>query len=206
MHCVNLVPLLIEEDKVSMKVQKSSFTPKYKSIPTELTEKQFNEFVLPYLSKGSSGPECKVPLYHIFGYVLKLIYTGMQWKQLPIRINETGEPEIHYTRIFRIYQRWAKDGSLKKVFENSVLQLQQNNLVDLSVMHGDGSSTPAKKGGDNIGYNGHKHFKGEKIVAIVDRNVNVITPYTQAAGNKNESPLFATALESLKKNDEQDWR
>ncbi|CAN5453938.1 hypothetical protein BH10PSE19_BH10PSE19_13790 [soil metagenome] len=65
-------------------------------------------------------------------------------------------------------------------------------------MHGDGSSTAAKKGGDLVGYNGHKHFKGEKIVAIVDRNVNVIAPYTQAAGNKNEGPLFATALKGLK--------
>lgn len=124
----------------------------------------------------------------------------MQWKQLPIRILETGKPEIHYTRIFRIYQRWVRDGSLDKTFENSVLKLQQNNLLDLSILHGDGSSTPAKKGGDMLGYSGHKHFKGEKVVAIVDRNVNVITPYTRAAGNKNESPLFLTALGSLKKN------
>jgi hypothetical protein len=64
-----------------------------------------------------------------------------------------------------------------------------NNILDVSVLHGDGSSNPAKKGGDGIGYNGHKHFKGEKIVAIVDRNVNVIAPYVQAAGNKNESSL-----------------
>ncbi len=56
-----------------------------------------------------------------------------------------------------------------------------------------------------IGYNGHKHFKGEKVVAIVDRNVNVIAPFITAAGNKNESPLFLSALESLKKNDGEDW-
>jgi len=197
--------MLIDEDITSMKIPKSNLAPKYKSIPTELTEEQFNEFILPHLSKGSSGPECKIPLHRIFNYILKLIYTGMQWRQLPIRIDATGNPEIHYTRVFRIYQRWVNDGSLDKVFENSVLQLQQNNLLDLSTLHGDGSSTPAKKGGDKIGYNGYKHFKGEKVLAIVDRNVNVLTPHTQAAGNKNESPLFATALESLKKNDEQDW-
>jgi len=67
------------------------------------------------------------------------------------------------------------------------------------VLHGDGSSTPAKKGGDNIGYSGHKHFKGEKVVAIVDRNVNVIAPYVTAPGNKNESPLLKPALSGLKK-------
>ena len=56
-----------------------------------------------------------------------------------------------------------------------------------------------QKVGDMIGYNGHKHFKGEKVVAIVDRNVNVISPYVRAAGNQNESPLFAPALQALRK-------
>ena len=72
-------------------------------------------------------------------------------------------------------------------------------MLDLDVLHGDGTTTPAKKGGDNIGYNGHKHFKGEKVIAITDRNGNVLSPYTTAAGNKNESPLFEPALKHLKK-------
>jgi transposase len=181
-----------------MVVPKNDITHKYKRIPTELTEEQFTEFILPNLSEGQSGPKCKISLHDIFNYVLKIIHTGMQWYQLPIKMADTGKPEIHYTRVFRIFQRWVGDGSLEKVFDNSVFTLHQNNLLDLSILHGDGSSTPAKKGGDMLGYNGHKHFKGEKVIAIVDRNVNVITPYTQAAGNKNESPLFFTALQSLK--------
>jgi len=28
--------------------------------------------------------------------------------------------------------------------------------LDTSVIHGDGTTTSAKKGGDNIGYSGHK--------------------------------------------------
>ncbi|EKD73673.1 MAG: hypothetical protein ACD_45C00226G0002 [uncultured bacterium] len=46
---------------------------------------------------------------------------------------------------------------------------------------------------------GHKHFQGEKIVVIVDQNVNVIAPYVTAPGNKNECPLLAPAIEGLKK-------
>jgi len=80
-----------------------------------------------------------------------------------------------------------------------LVALQAANLLDVSVLHGDGSSTVAKKGGDGIGYNGHKHFKGEKVIAIVDRNVNVIAPYVQAAGNRNESLLLAPAIKGLKK-------
>lgn len=179
-------------------MQKSSKKPKYKSIPTYLTETKCNEFILPHLSKGKRGPECSIPLYKVFNYVLKFMHTGVQWEQLPIDLNHAGKPEIHYTRIFRIYQRWVNDGSFAKIFDSSVMKLFENRLLDLSILHGDGSSTCAKKGGDLIGYNGHKHFKGEKVIAIVDRNVNVLTPYVQAPGNRNECPLFIPALESLK--------
>ncbi len=182
-----------------MKMPASNMKSKYKSIPVRLTENQFNEFVLPHLSVNRRGPTCRIPLYRIYHYVLTILYTGMQWKQLPIQIDpSTGKPEIHYTRVFRIYQRWCKDGSLARVFENTVYLLNDNKLLDLSVLHGDGTSTAAKKGGDNIGYNGHKHFKGEKIVVIVDRNVNVIAPYVTAPGNRNESGLLKSAISGLK--------
>lgn len=122
----------------------------------------------------------------------------MQWKQLPIDKNPDGSPEIHYTRIFKIYKRWANDGSLETAFKNSVQLLSKNNLLDLSILHGDGTSTAAKKGGDGLGFSGHKHFKGEKIVAFVDRNCNVISPFTVAAGNRHESTLFDHAFDSVK--------
>lgn len=53
--------------------------------------------------------------------------------------------------------------------------------------------------GDGIGYNRHKYFEGEKTVAIVDRNINLIAPHVQVPGNKNESSLFAPAMAGLKK-------
>ena len=66
--------------------------------------------------------------------------------------------------------------------------------MDTSVIHGDGTTTSAKKGGDNIGYSGHKHMRGDKVVAFCDRNCNVISPFIAAPGNRNESPLFREAL------------
>jgi len=122
----------------------------------------------------------------------------MQWNQLPIDKNADGDPEIHYTRIFRIYKRWALDGSLNAAFLASIELLLQHDLLDTSILHGDGTTTSAKKGGDDLGYSGHKHYKGEKIVAFVDRNCNVISPFTVASGNKHESSLFDHAFDSLK--------
>jgi len=54
------------------------------TIPTSLTEKQFNQHVRPYISTAKRGFECKVPLYKVFNYILYRLYTGCQWKQLPI--------------------------------------------------------------------------------------------------------------------------
>jgi hypothetical protein len=55
----------------------------------------------------------------------------------------------------------------------------------------------AKKGGDNLGFSGHKKVKGCKVVALCDRNCNVIAPFVSAPGNRNESPLLREALPRL---------
>ena len=178
---------------------KSLKNPHFNAIPTSLTLEQFNEFVLPHLTQGTRGPAPKLSLHKTFSYILCVLYTGVQWHMLPIAQNNEGQPEIHYTRIFRKYVQWVCDGSLAQLFEHSVFKLDQHGLLDLCVLHGDGSTHGVKKGGDNIGYSGHKHFKAEKIVAIVDRNLNVISPMTLAPGNKHESPLFPAAFNYLKK-------
>ena len=85
---------------------------------------------------------------------------------LPIDKNESGHPEISYTRLFRHFKFWSNNGSFERIFESSVSRLFKKNLVDISVFHGDGTTTAAKKGGDNIGRNGHKHMTGDKIVSL----------------------------------------
>jgi hypothetical protein len=78
-----------------------------------------------------------------------------------------------------------------------VLKLRQTSLLDVTIIHGDGTTTAAKKGGDNIGLNGHKKIKGDKVVAFCDRNCNVVAPLVAAPGNHNESPLLRTALPNV---------
>ena len=93
---------------------------KYQSIPTVLKEGEFNEFVLPHLTKGSRGPNTKLTFHRLFNYLLKLMHTGCQWEELPIEKDEFGKPEIHYTRLFRIFQRWLKDRCFDNIFIGSV--------------------------------------------------------------------------------------
>jgi transposase len=164
------------------------------AIPTQLDRELFEQFVLPHLSIGSRGPALKLSLFKIFNYVLQQLHMGCQWKQLPIAKDGEGRPEIHYTRIYNTWRRWEADGCIDAIFAGSVMQLHQDGLLDTTVIHGDGTTTAAKKGGDNIGFNGHKKMKGDKVVAFCDRNCNVIAPFVSAPGNRNESPLLREAL------------
>jgi len=166
----------------------------WREIPTELTLEQFEEFVLPHLSEGSRGPDTKLSPHALFNYILKQLYLGCQWKELPIERGADGRREVHHTRVWHAFRRWEADGCFDAIFEGTVLTLHHADLLDVSVIHGDGTTTAAKKGGDNIGFNGHKRVKGDKVVAFCDRNCNVIAPFIAAPGNRNESPLLRDAL------------
>ena len=54
------------------------------TIPTSVTEEQFEHYIRPYLKTAQRGYECKIALYKVFNYILKRLYTGCQWAELPI--------------------------------------------------------------------------------------------------------------------------
>ena len=169
----------------------------WQCIPTHLSFQDFERFVLPHLTRGRRGPPVKLTMYKIFSYILKQLYMGCQWKTLPIDKHGDGQDEIHHTSIYRAFRRWADDGCFDAIFTGTVQALSEHHLLDVSVIHGDGTTTVAKKGGDHIGFSGHKHLKGDKVVSFCDRNCNVIAPFIAAPGNRNESPLLREALPQL---------
>jgi len=103
--------------------------PCWQAIPTKLSEAQFEQFVLPHLSRGRRGPPPTLPLRTIFNYILKILYMGCQWKMLPIESNDKGLPEIHPTRIYRMMRRWQTDGSIERVFAGSVNRLHDDSCL-----------------------------------------------------------------------------
>src|SRR5947208_1924738 len=168
-------------------------------IPVQLSEPQFEAFILPHLSMPKRGPKCKLGYYRVFNLILWVLYTGMQWKCLPVPTEPDGKPAIHYTTIYKVFAKWVDDGSLDQAFIASVRHLAEQHHLDLRVLHGDGSNTVAKKGGDGIGYSGHKHQKGEKVLAIVDNNGFVLAPLPVAPVNEADTVLFPEGLKALKR-------
>jgi hypothetical protein len=86
--------------------------------------------------------------------ILRGLYTGMQGKCLPIPQETNGKPAIHYTTIYKVFAKWADDGSLWQAFVASVRHLAAEKQLDLRVLHGDGTNTVAKKGAMALGSRG----------------------------------------------------
>lgn len=137
-------------------------TPDYTAIPVQLSAQEFKEFILPQLSLPKRGPQCKIGYHKPFNYLLKVLYTGMQWKELPLAPGPEGKAELHYTGVFKLFARWAEDGSLQRAFMASVKQLDSTKKLDLSLLHGDGSNTVAKKGGTRSATAGTSTRRGRK--------------------------------------------
>src|SRR5262245_53434444 len=58
-----------------------------------------------------------------------------------------------------------------------------------------------QKRGDGIGYSGHKHQKGEKIIAIIDNHGYVLAPVPVAPVNETDMVLLPDGLKALKRVD-----
>src|SRR5438093_6438299 len=115
-------------------------------IPVQLSEPEFEAFILPHLSMPKRGPKCKLGYHRVFNLILWVLYTGMQWKCLPVPKDANGAPAIHYTTVYKVFAKWADDGSLWQAFIASVRHLAAEKRLDTSVLHGDGTNTVAKKG------------------------------------------------------------
>src|SRR5882762_5936319 len=123
-------------------------------IPVQLPAPEFEAFILPHLSMPKRGPKCKLGYYRVFHLIVWVLYTGMQWKCLPVPHDAQGKPAIHDTIVYKVFAKWADDGSLWQAFVASVRHLAAERQRDLRVLHGEGTNTVAKKGGMASGTRG----------------------------------------------------
>ena len=167
-------------------------------IPVQLSASEFTAFILPHLSMPKRGPKCKLGYHRVFNLILWVLYTGMQWKCLPIPKDPNGKPVIHYTKVYRVFAKWADDGSLWQAFVASVRHLAAEKQLDISVLHGDGTNTVAKKGVMGLATRGTNTRQGEKVIAMTDNNGYVLAPLPVAPVNEPDMILLPKGLKALK--------
>lgn len=168
-------------------------------IPVHLSATEFQQFILPHRSMPQRGPRCTLGYHRVFNLILWVLYTGMQWKCWPVPTDPQGNAAIHDTTVYKVFARWADDGSLEEAFIASVAPLSDHHPLALTVLHGEGTNTVAKKGGDGIGDSGHKHQQGEKVLAIIDNNGDVWAPLPVAPVNTADPVLLPEGLKALKR-------
>lgn len=113
----------------------------YNALPINVSRKEFNRYIAPHLSKGKRGPPPKISPYKLFNYIVYILHTGIQWNQLKPYHNEISWQTVYYH-----HSRWSKDGSYHNLFLSSIREINDHGKLDLSILHGDGSNTVAKKG------------------------------------------------------------
>jgi hypothetical protein len=61
-------------------------------ISVQLSAPAFEAFILPHLSMPKRGPKCKLSYYRVFNLIVRVLYTGMQWK-CPHSSGFSGKPK-----------------------------------------------------------------------------------------------------------------
>ena len=166
-------------------------------IPVQLSETEFTAFIFPHLSMPKRGPKCKLGYHRVFNLILWVLYTGMQWKCLPVPKDTHGKPAIHYTTVYKVFAKWADDGSLWQAFMASVAHLCGREAPRPQRAPWRRDQHRGQKRGDGIGYSGYKHQKGEKVIAITDNHGYVLAPLPVAPVNETDMVLLPQGPASL---------
>ena len=122
-------------------------TPATTPSPVQLSETEFTACLFPHLSMPTRGPQCKLGDYRVFHLILWVLYTGRPWKCVPVPQDLHGKPAIHDTTVYKVFAKWAAEGSRWQACLARVTPLSAEKHRDSSVLHGDGTNTVAKNGG-----------------------------------------------------------
>ena len=69
---------------IKAKTTNQSRKPIMSTIPTRVTQEQFETYILPYLSTARRGYVSKTSLHKVFNLIVYRLHTGCQWSSLPV--------------------------------------------------------------------------------------------------------------------------
>lgn len=160
-----------------------------------LSKSTIEQHILPNLSIGSRGIECETDfLLEIVSAILYRLKTGCQWRQLPVKQVFTKKV-LTWQGVYYHFSEWVKDGSWVKVWI-SILSSNRKYL-DLSCIQLDGSHTPAKRGGEAVGYQGRKASNTSNTLFLADNQGQMIACASPQEGQHNDLYNIKELFEEL---------
>ena len=160
-----------------------------------LSKDKIERWIVPHLSKGSRGPKVGVELWRIVGAILYRLKSGCQWRMLPVEQFFTSKAKLSRSGVYHHYREWVRDGSFKTVWIE--LLKANHQLLDLSSMQLDGSHTPAKNGGEHIGYQRRKAARTTNALFLSDNQGLPLAVATSQSGNHHDLHDIEQLFEEL---------
>ena len=108
-------------------------------IPVEISELDFEQYILPHLSHKLGHNRQKISYHKVFNYILFVLKSGCSWRTL-----KPENQEVSWINLYYHYAKWTKDGSFERLFEASRGYIKEH--LGLESLQIDGTHTPAKKG------------------------------------------------------------
>jgi len=149
-----------------------------------LNKDKIENLIVPHLSRGSRGAKPGVELWRIVAAILYRLKSGCQWRMLPVEKFFTTQRRLSYNGVYYHFREWVKDGSFQTVWTE--LLRANHKVPDLSSIQLDGSHTPAKNGGEQIGYQGRKAAKTTNALFFSDSQGLPLAMATPQSGNHHD--------------------
>ena len=160
-----------------------------------LSKDTIERWIVPHLSVGRRGTKTTVELWRIVAAILYRLKSGCQWSMLPVEKFFSAEKHLTPAGVYHHFRKWVKNGCFKKVW---VALLRDNHqFLDLSCMQLDGSQTPAKNGGEHIGYQWRKSAQTTTALFLSDNQGLPLAMATPQGGNHHDLHDIERLFEEL---------
>lgn len=152
------------------------------------------KWILPHLTIGTRGFDPTVPLIEVVECILHRLKTGCQWPELPTKQFFTGKV-LHWNSVFYHYNKWSKADCWRTIWVNVLTKNRQ--FLDLSSIEFDGSHTPAKNGGDAVGYQGRKACNTTNALFVSDNQGVMLAMSTPQEGQHHDLFQIQTLFDEI---------
>ena len=137
---------------------------------------------MPHLSKGKRRFKSRIDLVEVVALIFKGLKTDCKSRELSVKEYLPGG-NITWKGIY-YFNKWGKDDSCKQVW--IFLLKNYKNKLDLSRIQLDGSHTMAKRGGEEVGYQGRKKSKTTNSLFLSDNNGQLLAVSNYQSGKHND--------------------
>ena len=166
-------------------------------IPVQLSDTEFTAFILPHLSMPKRGPKCKLGYHRVFNLILWVLYTGMQWKCLPIPQTPMGSrPSTTRPSTKSLPNGPMMGRSGRRSWPVCGISRTRNTRYQRAPWRRD--QHRGQKRGDGIGYSGYKHQKGRRSSPSPTTMAMCLLLLPVAPVNETDMVLLPKGLKALK--------